>query len=251
VAEPQWIDDHVAVIGDTRFLASHDPAVYRATATDDDRFLILKSRRYLEQCMDDFRHLKVANLVEAGIWQGGSVAWWNLALEPVNHLVFDLYDKHVPVLERFAARTPSLTVAYGLDQGDADGLTHAVEQRFGGEPLDLVIDDCSHLYEPSRVMFEVLFPLLRPGGWYVIEDWQWAHSSRIAAEASSYFAGRRGLSNLVVEALIVAADGSAQIVERVCADAYRAVVVRGPTPIDGRLDLDSVVNVRGGFNPIL
>ena len=40
-----------------------------------------------------------------------------------------------------------------------------------GEPLDLVIDDASHLYGPTMASFEVLFPRLRPGGLYVIEDW--------------------------------------------------------------------------------
>ena len=36
-----------------------------------------------------------------------------------------------------------------------------------------MIDDCSHQYEPTRESFEILFPLLRPGGWYIIEDWAW------------------------------------------------------------------------------
>jgi Methyltransferase domain len=197
---------HTAVIGNVTFLASADPAVSRTALTDDDRFFILKSRTYLERCVEDFSDLGVANMVEAGVWQGGSVAWWNLALEPVNHLAFDLHDQQVSALERFADSTPSLTVAFGIDQGDADAVSTVVEQRFGGQPLDLVIDDCSHLYEPSRVMFEVLFPLLRPGGWYVIEDWPWSHVP-LVPENSAYFAGRRGLSNLVVEALIVAADG--------------------------------------------
>ena len=86
--------------------------------------------------------MKVANLVEAGIWQGGSAVWWNLVLEPVNHLAFDLSDRQVAALERFAASTPSLTVTYGIDQGDTDPLSAAVERWFGGQRLDLVIDDC-------------------------------------------------------------------------------------------------------------
>jgi methyltransferase family protein len=251
VHEPTWIADDVAVVGDTRFLASDQSAVYATTTTDDERFLILKSRRYLERYTDDFRNLGVTNLVEAGIYEGGSVVWWNLVLEPANHLAFDLRDRDVAPLKRFAAGRPSLTLAYGVNQGDADDLSAAVEQRFGGQPLDLVIDDCSHYYEQSRVMFEVMFPLLRPGGWYVIEDWQWPHSSGLDLDNNDYFAGRLGLSNLVVEALIIAADGPAKIVDEVTADAYRAVVVRGPATIEGRLELDNVVRVRGGYTPTL
>jgi predicted methyltransferase len=35
--------------------------------------------------------------------------------------------------------------------------------------LDLVVDDTSHL-GPTRASFNTLFPRLRPGGVYVIED---------------------------------------------------------------------------------
>jgi hypothetical protein len=49
-------------------------------------------------------------------------------------------------------------------------------EQFDGGPLDLVVDDCSHLYEPTRASFNELFPRLRPGGAYVIEDWVWAHT---------------------------------------------------------------------------
>jgi SAM-dependent methyltransferase len=47
-----------------------------------------------------------------------------------------------------------------------------VATDFNG-PLDLVFDDASHFYRFSKVSFETLFPLLRPGGLYVIEDWSW------------------------------------------------------------------------------
>jgi hypothetical protein len=44
--------------------------------------------------------------------------------------------------------------------------------EFGQDPLDLVIDDASHLYGPSLATFETLFPALREGGLYVLEDWK-------------------------------------------------------------------------------
>jgi hypothetical protein len=63
---------------------------------------------------------------------------------------------------------------WGVDQGDAATLRSIVDKEFSG-PLDLVIDDASHLYAPTKASFETLFPLLRPGGLYIIEDWAWAH----------------------------------------------------------------------------
>lgn len=32
----------------------------------------------------------------------------------------------------------------------------------------------SHAYEETKASFEFLFPLLSPGGVYLIEDWSWA-----------------------------------------------------------------------------
>ena len=47
--------------------------------------------------------------------------------------------------------------------------------EFDDEQLDLVVDDASHYLDPTRASFDVLFPRLRPGGLYVIEDWTIPH----------------------------------------------------------------------------
>lgn len=76
---------------------------------------------------------------------------------------------------------------YGVDMWDKSGLDGprittvranqaepetiaAVAERFG--PFDIVIDDGSHVSELTRASFDVLFPYVRPGGCYVIEDVQ-------------------------------------------------------------------------------
>ena len=64
---------------------------------------------------------------------------------------------------------------YGVNQADRGRLTELTVHEFGAEPLDLVIDDASHLLEETRSSFETLFPRLRPGGLYVIEDWPAHH----------------------------------------------------------------------------
>ena len=58
----------------------------------------------------------------------------------------------------------------------AGALASIVAKEFEGEPIDLVIDDASHLLEPTRASFEVLFPRLRTDGLFVIEDWAWEHA---------------------------------------------------------------------------
>ena len=73
-------------------------------------------------------------------------------------------------------RSDTISTHYDVDQADRERLRSIADETFGQEPLDLVFDDCSHLYEPTRASFNELFPRLRPGGLYVIEDWRWAHA---------------------------------------------------------------------------
>lgn len=41
-----------------------------------------------------------------------------------------------------------------------------------GGPFDLIVDDASHQGGQTRRSWELLWPLLAPGGFYVVEDWQ-------------------------------------------------------------------------------
>ena len=60
---------------------------------------------------------------------------------------------------------------YGVDQSDRARLHQIVADDLGGEPIDVVFDDCSHLLDLTSASFDALFPFVRPGGIYVIEDW--------------------------------------------------------------------------------
>ncbi|MEZ5177376.1 MAG: class I SAM-dependent methyltransferase [Acidimicrobiales bacterium] len=113
-------------------------------------------------------------MVELGISQGGSVALLALLARPERFVAVELSpDPVVPLLD--ALRDHHLADAvkpyFGVDQADRDRLTRIVADEFGDDPLDLVVDDASHRYDETVASFEVLFPRLRPGGVYVIEDW--------------------------------------------------------------------------------
>jgi hypothetical protein len=56
--------------------------------------------------------------------------------------------------------------------------------------VDLVIDDASHLYPFTKGSFETLFPRLRPGGLYIIEDWSWDCWPGLAANYNPSMATR-------------------------------------------------------------
>ena len=57
-------------------------------------------------------------------------------------------------------------------RGDS-GVQADLERAAAQGPFDLIIDDGSHASFHQQLAFKVLFPQLRPGGLYIIEDLQW------------------------------------------------------------------------------
>ena len=50
--------------------------------------------------------------------------------------------------------------------------TDAALPKLLGQTFDLIVEDASHRGELSRRTWELLWPLVVPGGYYVMEDWQ-------------------------------------------------------------------------------
>lgn len=160
----EWLDDLHFQVDGVGFVAA---AMLAPDAGDD--FVIVKPpelvRRYVE-LVDDEQPRRV---VEIGVKRGGSTALLALVADPEVLVAVELDPACPPGLaELIADRGLAVELVLGVDQGDRAALVELVE-RFG--PFDLVIDDASHLLGPTRTSFEVLFPALRPGGLYVVEDW--------------------------------------------------------------------------------
>lgn len=92
---------------------------------------------------------------------GGSLRAWKSYFSRASIVGIDIHDKK-------AHEAPRIRTYKG-SQADAGFLKRVVEQI--GAP-DVIIDDGSHINEHVITSFEVLFPLLRDGGIYVIEDMQ-------------------------------------------------------------------------------
>jgi Methyltransferase domain len=140
-----------------------------------DRLRLYKSRQMVESYGPIIAEFPRANVVEMGIFGGGSTAFFAQVLAPRKLIAIDIRPDPVEELESFLVRrslTDRVRPHYGVDQSDRARLTEIIEAEFGEAPLDLVLDDASHLYHPTKRSFEILFPRLRPGGLYVIEDWR-------------------------------------------------------------------------------
>jgi cephalosporin hydroxylase len=102
-----------------------------------------------------------ASVCEIGVWQGESLRMWQ-GLFPLGKVAGIDYQTQDRVW-------PPGTVQV-ISTQDNPALPGLLEQA-GVLPLGLVVDDASHREPQTSRCFEMLWPLIAPGGYYVIEDW--------------------------------------------------------------------------------
>jgi cephalosporin hydroxylase len=106
-----------------------------------------------------FSSFRANTVLEIGIFQGASLFMWRdyfplativgLDKKPMHHL-----------------ESGSIKIFCG-DQANKS-LLRGIVGIYG--PFDLIVDDGSHIVSDQLTSFEVLFPNVTPGGYYVIED---------------------------------------------------------------------------------
>jgi predicted O-methyltransferase YrrM len=209
----------------------------RSAAHDD--LVILKDRAQVAFYEELVERTRPRTIVEVGIYSGGSTALLAQLAEPDVLVAVDLRPDCEP-LERFIA-THDLGARvrphYGVDQTDGPRLDAILAAELGDAPVDLVIDDASHLDGHTRATFNRLFPHLRPGGLFVIEDWAWAHHHQPHPDPG--YQGVTPMSALVCE-LVLACASRPKVVGEVRVDKYGAVVERGVAALrSDRFDISS------------
>jgi Methyltransferase domain len=181
-------------------------------------------------------------MFELGLWDGASAIFWSELLDPAVYIGIDLDDRgDSEVLKRYATEHEQIVTRWGVSQTDREALCALVHQH-NATPLDLVVDDASHLYEPTKASFEILFPLLRPGGLYLIEDWAWSHWQEYGSPEHPW-AFKTPPTQLVCE-LVAVAGGSRDVIQDLTVLAGLVAVTRGPAHLDESFSLDGVVTHR-------
>jgi SAM-dependent methyltransferase len=212
-------------------------ALFRADLTTAERFVVWKSRPLLEASLELIDDLHATRIVELGIAQGGSAALFALYAEPEHLVAVDLSPDRIGPLDDLVAQRDlgrSVHVTYGVDQADRTSLGPCLAP-FGDDPIDLVLDDASHRFDETLASFDQLFPRLRPGGVYAVEDWDWAHlpgAAELAAssDSSGWWPGGTALTRLAF--LATMATAAPEVVRSVRVDRHLLRIERG----DGVLD---------------
>lgn len=147
-----------------------------------------------------------ARVLEIGVLDGESLKMWQ-ALFPTGDVTgVDSNEESI---------WPEGTHKVISNQNDPD-LPDKLEGSF-----DLIIDDASHYGLATQQTFLLLFPLVNPGGYYVIEDWQ------IALGSSLLWGSCPGPGMLkCVESLLTFLDKRDSVVEEVTYRYGLAIVKR-------------------------
>ena len=223
-----WRDDESFEIGGIEYVCRPMGGRF---PSEPGRFCLVKAPWQVEWYEKLLRELAPRTILEIGTWDGASAALFAELVRPKKLVTVDRRPESSAALADFmtSAGFAGTVAAYcNVDQGDTGRLREILGAEFAGEPLDLVIDDASHLVDLTRRTFNCVFPRLRPGGTYVIEDWSWAHTAILGPWSES---DEIPLTVVVFE-LILACAHRPNVVENV--DVYKnwAVVTRGDAELD-------------------
>lgn len=56
------------------------------------------------------------------------------------------------------------------EQTDKTGIEKIISEKLNNQ-IDIVIEDASHIGHLSKLTFDIIFPYVKSGGFYIIEDW--------------------------------------------------------------------------------
>jgi cephalosporin hydroxylase len=192
----------------------------------------------IKSLVDEYEHylkrradFSPKHIIELGTYDGGSIVFWFELFKPQKHIGIDLEDrKDSPYFRKYLEENDligKITTYWNTDQTDKTTLREIVSDELNGY-LDCVIDDASHLYQPTKTSFETLFPLMAPGGLYIIEDWAWGHWPQFITP-DHIWASQIPPTRLVNE--LVEATGTSKLISNITVYQGFISVERGPKKI--------------------
>lgn len=125
------------------------------------------------------RQSAVKQVMEIGVFHGASVMMWHDYFRNATIHGVDSFEGVQGNGKTFTDATdfykyvqtakPKRIQLHKADQSDDDQL-RSLRSQFQDESFDIIVDDGSHKMRDQQRTFEILFPLLKVGGIYIIED---------------------------------------------------------------------------------
>ncbi len=110
--------------------------------------------------LSELRNDERLTVLEVGVYEGGSVRMWEQYFPNAQVIGVDIN----PAAATHATDRIKIEIA---NQSDVSDLV-TLATKHG--PFDLVVDDGSHIWDHQITTFQWLFPYVRPGRYYILED---------------------------------------------------------------------------------
>jgi len=238
-----WRDDRTLVVGDLTFtLVTWD---FDKFASSGKNFVLLKNRQFVEQYVELFGDRPLERVLEFGIYHGANLLLLERYFGAHQVVGIDLRPPEAVLLEYLSSSGLGGRISphFGVSQADGPEVRKIIDHDFGGQPIDVIIDDASHDLGFTRASFETAFPHLRAGGLYVIEDWGWAHWDGVWQ--TELWTEKPALSNLIFE-LIMICTSRRDVIARIDVSPYFVAVTKGEAVVDPQsFQLSSLYLTRG------
>lgn len=126
---------------------------------------MLSKHGYVQQYTHHFESIKdePLKILELGVREGYSLLMWHDYF--LNAQIYGIDNNAEGKCPKFFDQE---RITFEIGNQDDELFLSNFNKKFG--PFDIIIDDCSHISPLTIRSFEILFPLLKEGGTYVIED---------------------------------------------------------------------------------
>lgn len=218
---------------------------FSSLKTTRDTVYVLKGRSFFEQYQHLFASNPPDNILEIGVFEGGSIMLFADIWEEATLVGIDLRAQNNEVIKHLQnlGFSERVKLFYSVSQDDQNKIVNIINNAFKSK-IDLVIDDASHRYKFTKSTFEIVFPHISNGGHYIIEDWGWAHWR--AWQTTNHLTDQVAMSNLVFE-LVMSSASSPEIIGKVTIDSRMCIVEKSREcpPLGDGFKLDDIYLARG------
>lgn len=132
---------------------------------------------FYERLLSPLRHQENATILEIGIYEGASLKTWEEFFSRALIIGLDIHPQ--PTMKQ--------TTRCQIEQADQSNALQILDVGVRRGPFDVVIDDGSHRWDHQIDSFRLLFPFVKAGGYYILEDLDTSYGD-------SYTAQYKGLS---------------------------------------------------------
>jgi hypothetical protein len=116
---------------------------------------------FYEDFMTPLREAPIT-LLEVGVYKGASLRTWREYFPNAKIIGVDIQ----PSSKQFE------TDGIQIELVDQSNLEHLAQLAANHGPFDIIVEDGSHMWEHQTTTLRALFPFVRNGGYYVVEDLQ-------------------------------------------------------------------------------